>query len=208
MAFTIHFVSRRARQSYKYIVDRLFSSSNASVGFVGLGNMGLPMATNLAKNWNIIAFDVNENSTNQAAQAGIKKADSVEQIGASGCSIIFTMLPGCNAVNHVTPLLLDSTSASSSVVFVDCSTVHPTTSRRWSDQIAAKGHARIDAPVSGGVKVSEHDENSTELICLKQFIEMAQFIAFSLATGSTRWNVNIYGGLRRQTGFGENPTTF
>lgn len=145
----------RARQSYTALGNRLFSSSiskNATVGFVGLGNMGLPMATNLAKNWGVIAFDANEDSMQQAAKAGIEAADSVEEIGASNCDVIFTMLPGCNAVNAVTPLLLENASSSSSIVFVDCSTVHPSTSRRWNDEIAAKGHARIDAPVSGGVK--------------------------------------------------------
>lgn len=114
----------RARQAHVYRYDgRLFSSTTDSIGFVGLGNMGLPMATNLAKNWSVIAFDANEKAMKIAQEAGIQRAPSLEQVGASSCSVIFTMLPGCSAVDHVTPILLDSVDPASSTVFVDCSTV-------------------------------------------------------------------------------------
>lgn len=125
-------------------------SSSTIVGFVGLGNMGLPMSMNLAKEATVLAFDTNKEAMTKAQAAGVHRANSIEDIGASDCSVIFTMLPGCPAVDHVTPLLLENTT--SKVVFVDSSTVHPTTSRRWNDEMAAQGHARIDAPVSGGVK--------------------------------------------------------
>ena len=121
-------------------MTRLFSSSSHStlstnaprIGFIGLGNMGLPMSLNLAKHsHNVIAFDDNSNNNNKAMdiaeEAGIHRATSVEDVGASQCSVIFTMLPGCQAVDHVTSALLESVPSSSnndtSVVFVDCSTV-------------------------------------------------------------------------------------
>ena len=107
---------------------RLFSSSppkqHATLGFVGLGNMGLPMATNLAKNWSVIAYDPNETARRSAQEAGMELAKSVDQVGSSGCSVVFTMLPGCAAVDAVTPILFQA--ATTSTVFVDCSTVSET----------------------------------------------------------------------------------
>ena len=113
-------------------------SSQTRIGFVGLGNMGLPMSLNLAKHTHhvILAFDSHPNDRiiSSMENAGIQQATSVEEIGASQCSIIFTMLPGCDAVDHVTAALLDSIPKNdrdgdaSSLVLVDCSTVragHP-----------------------------------------------------------------------------------
>ena len=86
--------------------------------------MGLPMTLNLAKQWNVIAFDTNEHALKICSDNGVQIADSVEQVGASDCSVIFTSLPGCSAVDAVTPLLLEGASYSESpIVFVDCSTV-------------------------------------------------------------------------------------
>ena len=90
------------------------------------------MSLNLAKHsHNIIAFDNNPKAMRVAEEAGIHRATSVEDVGASQCSIIFTMLPGCQAVDHVTSALLESAPSNigssddddSSIVFVDCSTV-------------------------------------------------------------------------------------
>ena len=105
-----------------------------------MGNMGLPMSLNLAKHsHNVIAYDNHPNgqAIKIAEKAGIHRANSVEEIGATAdCSIIFTMLPGCEAVDHVTSALLESipsskskkndskdTDGASPVVLVDCSTV-------------------------------------------------------------------------------------
>ncbi|CAB9525942.1 hydroxyisobutyrate dehydrogenase, mitochondrial [Seminavis robusta] len=128
----------------------------SSVGFIGLGNMGLPMSINLAtandSKMDVIAFDANPTALNLAKEAGMRTASSVEEIGASNCSVIITMLPGCQAVDAVTPMLLESCDPNASTLFVDCSTVHPSTSRRWNEELKEKGHTRMDAPVSGGVK--------------------------------------------------------
>jgi 3-hydroxyisobutyrate dehydrogenase-like beta-hydroxyacid dehydrogenase len=117
------------------------------------------MCLNLAKNGHaVVAFDLNTKALNEAEKAGIQCVAKAEELGSSACSLIFTMLPGCDAVNKVMPLLIDSAPSGSSLVFVDCSTVHPTTSRQWYQEAASRGHSRIDAPVSGGVKVS-YDHN-------------------------------------------------
>jgi len=99
------------------------SSASSSIGFVGLGNMGLPMSINLAKKSSVVAFDMNEAALKIASDNGICPAGSLEEIGAAGCNVIFTMLPGCAAVDHVMPTLLESSQPGSSVIFVDCSTV-------------------------------------------------------------------------------------
>ena len=106
---------------------RRFSSESAdkSIAFVALGNMGLPMAVNLGKNakdTSVLAFDLNEDAMKVAVDAGLQEAKSLEEI-SSQCSVIFTMLPGCDAVNKVMPTLLESAPQNSNIVFVDCSTV-------------------------------------------------------------------------------------
>lgn len=138
-----------------HLLPRHFTSSQSKirVGFIGLGNMGLPMSLNLAKETQVLAFDTNPKSCSVAEENGIQLAESVEEIGASDCHVIFTMLPGCTAVDAVMGELMQHIPESSlSRVMVDCSTVSPSTSRRWHDMWQSQGHAMLDAPVSGGVK--------------------------------------------------------
>jgi 3-hydroxyisobutyrate dehydrogenase len=137
------------------LLSRHFTSSQNKirVGFIGLGNMGLPMALNLAKETKVLAFDSNPEARYVAEENGIDIAESVEEIGASDCHVIFSMLPGCAAVDAVMGDLMQHIPESSlSRVMVDCSTVSPSTSRRWHDTWRSQGHAMLDAPVSGGVK--------------------------------------------------------
>lgn len=124
------------------------------IGFIGLGNMGLPMCLNLVKQANnhhhqydVIAFDVNDDALQKALTGGAHAAHQVEEI-ADDCSVIFTMLPGDKAVDSVMSKLL---MIGPSAIFVDCSTVSPTTSQRWNASAGLVGHTWIDAPVSGGV---------------------------------------------------------
>jgi 3-hydroxyisobutyrate dehydrogenase len=115
--------------------------------------MGLPMSLNLAKHTQVLAFDTNPSACTVAAKNGIQLAESVEEIGASDCHVIFSMLPGCAVVDAVMSELMEHIPESSlSRVMVDCSTVSPSTSRRWHEKWRSQGHAMLDAPVSGGVK--------------------------------------------------------
>jgi 3-hydroxyisobutyrate dehydrogenase len=139
----------------KSMQQRCFSSNDGRVGFIGLGNMGLPMSLRLANNGvKVFAFDTNPGACEAASQAGIQIAESVSQIGqSSDCDLVFTMLPSCKAVDSVMDNLVQSTPESSrSRVFVDSSTVSPATSRKWHQVWSDKGHGMVDAPVSGGVK--------------------------------------------------------
>jgi 3-hydroxyisobutyrate dehydrogenase len=147
-------LSSRTPQS-SHLISRHFTSlhSPIRVGFIGLGNMGLPMCLNLAKETQVLAFDTNPKACSLAEKNGIELAESVEEIGASDCHVIFSMLPGCAAVDAVMGELMQYIPDSSlSRVMVDCSTVSPSTSRRWHENWRSQGHAMLDAPVSGGVK--------------------------------------------------------
>eukprot|EP00980_Cylindrotheca_fusiformis_P014728 scaffold4009_cov124-Cylindrotheca_fusiformis.AAC.8 len=136
---------------------RLFSSdtfpSTTTIGFFGLGNMGLPMALNLAKSCNVKSFDLNERATSNAQREGLLVASSIESLADTSNTII-TMLPGDSAVDSV--LSEASKHCPPSSLFIDCSTVSPTTSRRWHAELESMGHSFFDAPVSGGVKGAQN----------------------------------------------------
>lgn len=141
------------------------SDKAAKVGFVGLGNMGLPMCVNLLRKSadpsSVLAFDTNGASVSKAEMQGATPASSVEEIGSSGCDVIFTMLPGDRSVESVIGTILGAAGAATSsekgCVFVDCSTVSPMVSRSLSEIVssASPSNSMLDAPVSGGVRGAE-----------------------------------------------------
>ena len=142
------------------------------IGFIGLGNMGLPMCLNLLKTDNeIIAFDLNEDALHEAQIHGAKPAQQVEDVAAD-CSIIFTMLPGDQAVDRVMSKLL---MVGPAAIFVDCSTVSPSISQRWNASGGLVGHTWIDAPVSGGVQ-GAHNATLTFMVGALQDSEGFQTI--------------------------------
>lgn len=137
------------------------------VGFIGLGNMGLPMAENLAMTSDqvqLLAYDANPRVSSDSSLShchNVEFTGSPAEVANRDCDVIFTMLPGCDAVNAVMEELHDnllkSTNSSATRYIVDCSTVSPTTSRKWHEKWmeAASTTGRFmffDAPVSGGVK--------------------------------------------------------
>jgi len=122
----------------------------ASVGFIGLGNMGGPMSRNLVRAGHTVqGFDRSEEAMNFAAQAGVKAAGSVKQ-AAAGVDLVFTMLPvGAN----VREVILDDgvlAAAAPGTLIVDCSTIDVETAREAHAAAAEAGFAMLDAPVSGG----------------------------------------------------------
>jgi 3-hydroxyisobutyrate dehydrogenase len=126
--------------------------------------MGLPMAVNVAQSGeqevSVLAYDTLPDPCDGAVRGGsgnIQIASSIAEIAQTAatdtnCDVIFTMLPGCAVVNNVMTEILDNLQTEKSVLFVDCSTVAPTTSRTWHERCRESGHAFVDAPVSGGVK--------------------------------------------------------
>ncbi len=120
------------------------------IGFIGLGIMGKPMATNLLKKGcDLTVYDINEAVTAEFQQAGAA-AGSPAEIGSS-CSIIFTMLPNGGIVRDVLfgPGGVSSKLKPGSVV-VDMSSVTPVDAQACEKNLAAIEVEFMDAPVSGG----------------------------------------------------------
>jgi 3-hydroxyisobutyrate dehydrogenase len=120
-----------------------------NIGFIGLGNMGAPMAANLVKSGDsVIGFDVVAAARQESAQSGIEIAPN-----AAACvekaDVIVTMLPAGEHVRSVWSEVLPS--AKRGALFIDCSTIDVTSTRAAHALAAERGIAALDAPVSGGV---------------------------------------------------------
>jgi 3-hydroxyisobutyrate dehydrogenase len=122
----------------------------AKVGFVGLGNMGLPMAGNLVKKGHEVkGFDIMEENLSKAAQEGIAKVASAAE-AAKGVDILVTMVP----TGKETLALYEGSgilaAAAKGTLFIDASTIDVGQARRAHDLAKAAGMLSLDAPVSGG----------------------------------------------------------
>ena len=127
-----------------------------AIGFIGLGNMGGPMAKNLvAAGHEVKGFDVVEESLKRAEENGVARAASAAE-AASGVEVVFTMLP---AGQHVREVYLGDggilEAAAANTLFIDSSTIDVGTAREVIAAAEAAGHAMVDAPVSGGVAGAE-----------------------------------------------------
>jgi 3-hydroxyisobutyrate dehydrogenase len=120
----------------------------ASIAFIGLGNMGGPMAANLVKaGHKVIAFDLVEASRNQAKADGAAIADSAAA-SVKGADTVITMLP---AGKHVISVWTDVVpSITKGALIIDCSTIDVESSKQAHALAAKHGVASVDAPVSGG----------------------------------------------------------
>mmetsp|Transcript_120115 Transcript_120115/g.301865 ORF Transcript_120115/g.301865 Transcript_120115/m.301865 type:complete len:331 (-) Transcript_120115:158-1150(-) len=127
------------------------AAGDGPVGFVGLGNMGAPMARNLLKaGHQVIAFDLNEASLGSVTSAGAKAGASPAAVAAEARTVI-TMLPSIPAIRAV--YLGDQGLLSASgegALFIDCSTCEPSVCKEVAEAASAKGASLVDAPVSGG----------------------------------------------------------
>ncbi|WP_299863318.1 3-hydroxyisobutyrate dehydrogenase [uncultured Hoeflea sp.] len=114
------------------------------IGFIGLGNMGAPMAANLLKaGHEVTGFDVAGVTVEGAATA------SSAGDAAGGKDAVITMLPDGAILRKVYEEIVPAGAAGS--VFIDCSTVDVDSARAAHQMAQAKGLLSVDAPVSGGV---------------------------------------------------------
>ena len=123
------------------------------IAFIGLGNMGAPMAVNLLNaGYDVTAFDLNEQAVSnvvaKGAQAGRTVADMV-----SGVDIVITMLPGDKAVEAVYQDVI--ANADEGTLFIDSSTISASVAKAVAEHAGEKGFDMIDAPVSGGTAGAE-----------------------------------------------------
>ncbi|MEX0605522.1 MAG: 3-hydroxyisobutyrate dehydrogenase [Marinobacter sp.] len=124
----------------------------ANITFIGLGNMGGPMASNLLKAGHAVTvFDLSEDAVRTLVGEGAKSAASAEE-AARSAECVITMLP---AGKHVESVYLGDNgllaSLSSKTLVIDSSTIAPETARKVADAAVEKNIAFMDAPVSGGV---------------------------------------------------------
>ena len=123
------------------------------IGFIGLGIMGGPMASNLLDaGFEVIGFDVVPASLERLAAAGGKVAVSAGQAAAEA-DVVITMLPNHPQVEAVSlgeGGVLDS--AKPGTLYIDMSSIRPETARRLAEVGAERGIRVLDAPVSGGEK--------------------------------------------------------
>ncbi len=124
----------------------------ATVGFIGLGNMGGPMAANLVKaGHTVTGYDLNPTSLEALAKAGGNVAASAAE-AVKGASVVITMLPAGEHVRHVylnQGGLIDITKDTGPLL-IDCSTIDVDTARTVAATAETAGLAMLDAPVSGG----------------------------------------------------------
>ena len=121
----------------------------ADIAFLGLGNMGGPMAANLVKAGNrVVGYDLVDAQKTAAASAGVAIAQSASA-AASGADIVVTMLP---AGRHVLAALSDILPAMrKGALIIDSSTIDVDSAKKAHEAGAAAGVLTLDAPVSGGV---------------------------------------------------------
>ena len=119
-----------------------------SIAFIGLGNMGGPMAANLVKaSHKVVAFDLVEASRAQARADGAAIADS-SVAAVKGADVVITMLP---AGKHVVSVWTDVVpSMQKGALIIDCSTIDVESAKAAHALAAKHGVASVDAPVSGG----------------------------------------------------------
>ncbi|MDO4682411.1 MAG: 3-hydroxyisobutyrate dehydrogenase [Lautropia sp.] len=126
-------------------------TDSRTIAFIGLGNMGGPMAANLVKaGHQVCAFDLSADALAAAKAQGVQTAASAEA-AVEGAGVVISMLP---ASRHVEGLYLGEQGLlarlAEGALVIDCSTIAPASARKVAEAAQARGLAMIDAPVSGG----------------------------------------------------------
>ncbi|MBP2697987.1 3-hydroxyisobutyrate dehydrogenase [Pseudomonas aeruginosa] len=122
------------------------------IGFLGLGNMGGPMARNLLKAGHTLTmFDPSPLATAALVELGARTASSPAELARDGVAAIITMLP---TAAHVKDVYLGANgllaNIGQGVLLIDSSTIDPLSSREVAKLATAQGNPMLDAPVSGG----------------------------------------------------------
>ena len=114
-----------------------------TIGFIGLGAMGAPMARNLVKaGFAVTGFDLTAEMPD-----GVVAADSLMELADQ--ETIITMLPDGKALAQVADGILSALAADA--LWIDCSTIDVATTRKIGESLLANGQGYVDAPVSGGI---------------------------------------------------------
>lgn len=129
------------------------AAEEGPIGFIGLGNMGGPMARSLLRaGRQVVAFDVSEANLAALASAGAARAGSPAAVAAAARTVV-TMLPSNPHVRQVylgERGVLSSGGSAEGALLIDCSTCEPAVSQEVAAAASARGATLLDAPVSGG----------------------------------------------------------
>lgn len=135
-----------------FLKSFLFSTQShfPKVGFIGLGNMGYPMATNLiSKGHPVIGYDASSDRYPEFSSKGISLASKVSEI-LPQTNMVITMLPNSQIVKTLCEETLFPKLAKDSII-IDSSTISPLVAKELAEKAKSHGLIYIDAPVSGGV---------------------------------------------------------
>src|SRR5438552_2045641 len=122
-----------------------------SVGFIGVGNMGNPMALNVVKaSFPLTVFDTNPKAMENLLEAGARKAGSAREVVES-CEIVLTSLPASPDVEavYLNPGGLVE-RAKPGTILIDLSSVLPSTPKKTEPRATERGVHFLEAPASGG----------------------------------------------------------
>ena len=127
----------------------------AKIAFIGLGNMGGPMAGNLVKKGHdVVGVDLVAANLEAATKRGVKAATSAAA-AVKGCDAVITMLPAGKDTIAVYAKSGILEAAAKGCVFIDCSTIDVASARTAHDLATKAGMLSLDCPVSGGVGGAE-----------------------------------------------------
>jgi len=131
------------------------------IGFIGLGRMGKPMASNLQKKGNqLVVHDLNKAAVSELVELGAVRASSIAEM-AKECSIVITMLPSSVEVEGVA-LGQDGIFANArpGTILLDMSTIDPLATERLSTAAQTRGLSVVDAPVG---RLAQHADRGESL---------------------------------------------
>ncbi len=131
--------------------------NKASVGWIGLGNMGIPMCKNVLKNgYALTVFNRTKEKEKPLLDAGASSAESIAAL-MHQCEVVFTMVSDDDAAKEIyvgNDGLLSKKGAKTNLI-INTSTLSPETSKWLASQCNDKGIDYLEAPVSGSVKPAE-----------------------------------------------------
>jgi 3-hydroxyisobutyrate dehydrogenase len=175
-------------------------STGKRVGFFGLGNMGLPMATNLQKNgWEVKGYDISEAGCARAEEMGIKATQDFVNT-AKDVDYIVSALP---ITKNVDDTLYREGGifevASKGTMICDASTIDPNASVRFAADAKAKGMTFLDAPMSGGIMGAQNGTLTFMLGCENEDFEKAKTVLLGCGKNVFHCGAPGTGGIAKLT---------